>query len=82
MVVQEFTKYYSDFHPSGRILLMKMMKCHMWQEQGRWCGYLQDYPDHRVYADSFEEIELKLRRVHADFSDGKGSGPQKLPRAA
>ena len=54
----------------------------MWQEQGRWCGYLQDHPDQKVYADSFEEIEVKLRRLHANFSDGKGSGPQKLPRAA
>jgi len=65
-----------------RIADMKRMRYHMWQEQGRWCGYLQDYPDHKVYAESFEDMELKIRRLYTDLSDGKGQGPQKLPRAA
>ena len=33
-------------------------------DQGRWCGYLKDYPDYQVHGESFEELQLKLHELH------------------
>lgn len=37
------------------------------QDQGRWCGYLQDHPDRQAHRESFEELEIKLRQLSSDL---------------
>jgi hypothetical protein len=37
------------------------------QDQGKWCGYLQDHPDRQVHGESFEELEVKLRQLSRDL---------------
>lgn len=40
----------------------------LWEEQGLWCGYLKDHPDHVEQGKSFEELQAKLRRLQHDLS--------------
>ena len=47
---------------------MQSTKYILWEEQGRWCGYLQNYPDHVTYGKSFEELQSKLRRLQHDLA--------------
>lgn len=47
---------------------MQSTKYILWEEQGRWCGYLQDYPDHITHGKSFEELQSKLRRLQHDLA--------------
>jgi hypothetical protein len=42
----------------------------LWEEQGQWYGYLQDYPDCMAYGKSFEDLQFKLRDLQRDL-DGQ-----------
>jgi hypothetical protein len=61
---------------------MKLMTCVIWQEQGQWRGYLQDYPDRKMHVESWEGLQARLSRFHGDRAGGKISGLQRIPRAA
>ena len=54
----------------------------VWQDQGQWRGFLRDYPDHEVQGESFEDLELKLCRLHHDLTNRKKSGLLVPHRAA
>ena len=47
---------------------MHSTKYILWEEQGRWCGYLQGYPDRMAYAKSFEDLQFKLRDLQRDLA--------------
>ena len=48
---------------------MRSTKYILWEEQGQWCGYLQDYPDRIAYGKSFEDLQFKLLDLHRDLVD-------------
>jgi hypothetical protein len=49
---------------------MHSTKYILWEEQGQWYGYLQDYPDYMAYGKSFEDLQFKLRDLQRDL-DGQ-----------
>jgi hypothetical protein len=49
---------------------MRSTKYILWEEQGQWYGYLQDYPDYMAYGKSFEDLQFKLRDLQRDL-DGQ-----------
>ena len=61
---------------------MEIAQYTMWQEQGQWHGYLRDYPDHQVQGESFEDLQLKLCRMHRDLANRKAPGLPAPHRAA
>ncbi len=62
--------------------LMEIAQHIVWQDQGQWRGYLRDFPDHQVQGESFEDLEMKLRRLHHDLTNKKTSGLLAPHRAA
>ena len=52
------------------VILIPIMstKYILWEEQGRWCGYLQGYPERMAYGKSFEDLQFKLRDLHRDLA--------------
>jgi len=61
---------------------MELAQYTVWQDQGQWRGFLRDYPDQQAQAESFEELELKLRRLHHDLTARKKTGLLAPHRAA
>lgn len=55
--------------PAILIPIMRATKYILWEEQGRWCGYLQGYPDNIAYGKSFEDLQFKLRDLQRDLAD-------------
>jgi hypothetical protein len=73
---------YADPNAWARITRMDVAAYTIWQDQGQWRGYLRDNPDHQVQGESFEELELKLRRLHHDLTNRKAIGALAPHRAA
>ncbi len=48
------------------------------QEQGKWRGYLQGYPDHYVQGESFDELQFKLSHLTRDLTTGKVQNLRKI----
>jgi predicted RNase H-like HicB family nuclease len=49
-----------------------------WQEtDGRYLGYLNDYPDHWTQGDDLADLEDHLRDLHKTFSTGGIPGIRK-----
>jgi hypothetical protein len=55
--------------PAILIPIMHAKKYILWEEQGRWCGYLEGYPDNIAYGKSFEDLQFKLRNLQRDLAD-------------
>lgn len=55
--------------PAILIPIMHATKYILWEEQGRWCGYLEGYPDNIAYGKSFEDLQFKLRDLQRDLAD-------------
>jgi len=49
---------------------MRSTKYIIWEEEGQWHGYLQDYPDLPTQGDSFEDLQMKLSDLHCEISNG------------
>ena len=37
------------------------------QDGNGWRGYLEGYPEHETYGESFEELQIKLWQLHQDL---------------
>ncbi|CUS36525.1 type II toxin-antitoxin system HicB family antitoxin [Candidatus Nitrospira nitrificans] len=48
------------------------------QDQGKWRGYLQGYPDYSAQGESFEDLQFKLRQLYRDLIVGKPSNVRKI----
>jgi hypothetical protein len=41
------------------------------QEQGKWRGHLEGYPNHSAQGESFDEVQFKLSQICRDLITGK-----------
>ncbi len=48
------------------------------QDQGKWRGYLEGYPDSPVQGESFDEVQFKLYQLCRDLITGKPSYLRKI----
>jgi len=42
-----------------------------WQEGDAWLGYLDEFPDYWTQGESFDDLKLHLRDLHADLTSGE-----------
>lgn len=57
---------------------MHVVKVVVWEEDGAWVGYLQDYPDYWTQGESLEDLKEHLRDLHADLSTGMIPGARRV----
>lgn len=70
----------AKFCPELRLaaILCHMTKYMIWQDQGKWRGCLQGAPDQQVQAESFEELQAKLRHLSRERIGDKPSNIRKI----
>ena len=57
---------------------MKTVKIVVWEEDGAWIGYLQDYPDYWTQGDSLEDLKEHLNDLLVDLSAGSIPGARRV----
>lgn len=58
---------------------MKRVQFTYWKEtDGKYLGYLNDYPDHWTQGDDKEDLEDHLRDLFREFSSGDIPGIRKV----
>ena len=57
---------------------MKTTKIVYWEQDGKWLGYVQEYPDYWTQGDSLEDIHEHLRDLYADLTSGVIPGIRKV----
>ena len=50
------------------------VKIVVWEVDGAWLGYLQDYPDYWTLGKSLKDLKAHLRDVFDDISSGEIPG--------
>jgi predicted RNase H-like HicB family nuclease len=54
------------------------VKIVVWEEDGCWIGYLQDYPDYWTQGKSLRDLKAHLKDLHADVASGEIPGIRKV----
>ena len=49
---------------------MQTTKIVYWEDDGRWLGYLQEFPDYRTQGDTLDDLEAHLRDLYLDLTSG------------
>lgn len=57
--------------PKTEVPDLKTPKYVLSQDQGKWRGYLEDYPDSVVQGESFDEVQFKLYQLCRQLITGK-----------
>jgi predicted RNase H-like HicB family nuclease len=57
---------------------MQIVKIVVWEENGAWIGYLQDYPDYWTQGDSLDDLKEHLNDLYADLSEGLIPGARRV----
>jgi hypothetical protein len=57
---------------------METKKIVVWQQDGVWLGYLQEFPDYWTQGDSPEELREHLIDLYADLSGGLIDGARRV----
>jgi len=57
---------------------MRSVKIVVWEEDGGWLGYLQDYPDYWTQGESLEDLKDHLRDLLQDITSGTIPGIRKV----
>ncbi|HWF60919.1 MAG TPA: hypothetical protein VN666_11505 [Nitrospira sp.] len=52
---------------SSYTFVMHSTKYIIVQDGNGWRGYLQGYPEHETYGESFEDLQIKLWQLHQDL---------------
>jgi len=57
---------------------MQTVKVTVWEEEGGWLGYLEEYPDYWTQGDSLDDLRDHLRDLYADLSSGAIPGVRRV----
>jgi predicted RNase H-like HicB family nuclease len=57
---------------------MQSVKIVVWEEDGAWLGYLQDYPDYWTQGDTYEDLKEHLKDLYQDITSGELPGIRKV----
>ena len=50
---------------------MQTVKIVVWEEDGNWLGYLQQYPDYWTQGENEDDLKEHLKDLHAELSSGE-----------
>jgi len=57
---------------------MQVVKVVVWEAEGAWLGYLQEYPDYRTQGDTLEDLKEHLKDLHQDITSGQIPGIRRV----
>ena len=57
---------------------MKLQITHWREPDGKYLGYLNEYPDHWTQGDDLEDLKEHLRDLYQEFSKGDLPGIKKV----
>jgi predicted RNase H-like HicB family nuclease len=57
---------------------MQSIKIVVWEEEGAWLGYLQEYPDYWTQGETLEDLKAHLLDLYQDVSSGEIPGIRKV----
>ena len=57
---------------------MQTTKIVYWEDDGRWLGYLQEFPDYWTQGDTLDDLEAHLRDLYLDLTSGVLSGIRRV----
>ncbi len=57
---------------------MQSVKIVVWEEDGGWLGYLQDYPDYWTQGETLDDLREHLKDLHEDITSGAVPGIRKV----
>lgn len=66
-----FLSLLADQETPAILANMQSTKYIIWEEEGRWHGYLEDYPDIPTQGESFEDLQVRLSHLKHDLSNGE-----------
>ena len=61
---------------------MSAVKIVVWEEDGAWLGYLQDYPDYWTQGETLDDLKEHLRDLHHDLTGGSVPGIRRVEELA
>lgn len=57
---------------------MQSVKIVVWEEDGGWLGYLQDYPDYWTQGETLDDLREHLKDLHEEITSGAVPGIRKV----
>jgi hypothetical protein len=57
---------------------MQAIKIIVWEEDGAWLGYLQDYPDYWTQGETLDDLKEHLKDLYRDVSSGTIPGIRRV----
>ena len=57
---------------------MQSVKIVVWEDDGVWIGYLQEYPDYWTQGETLDDLREHLRDLQADLSSGVIPGARRV----
>jgi len=57
---------------------MQVVKIVVWEEDGGWLGYLQEYPDYWTQGETLEDLKEHLKDLHKDITSGQIPGIRRV----
>ncbi len=57
---------------------MRVVKVVVWEENGAWLGYLQDYPDYWTQGKTQEDLREHLKDLYHELNGGHIPGIRKV----
>jgi len=57
---------------------MSVVKIVVWEEDGVWLGYLQEYPDYWTQGQTLEDLKEHLKDLYQDITSGQIPGIRRV----
>jgi predicted RNase H-like HicB family nuclease len=57
---------------------MQVVKVVVWEEDGAWLGYLQEYPDYWTQGETLDELREHLKDLYHELTGGQLPGIRKV----
>lgn len=58
--------------------MSSVIKVVVWEEDGAWLGYLQDYPDYRTQGQKRDDLHEHLKDLYQEITSGEIPGIRKV----
>ena len=57
---------------------MQVVKVVVWEEDGAWLGYLQEYPDYWTQGETLDDLREHLKDLHHELAGGQIPGVRRV----
>jgi hypothetical protein len=62
----------------GKDALPQTVKIVVWEDDGSWLGYLQEYPDYWTQGKTVDDLKEHLKDLYRDITSGEIPGIRKV----